>query len=845
MKLGKAVFFSFKSICLAVILLILMTTQSSATIYTINFSGTSFSPNSLSVSTGDTIVWSGNFGAHNIQSSSVPSGAATFSQGANSLSYIVTVAGSYSYLCTFHAGMTGTFTATTASSTTKGITLSTTSISFGSKRVGTSTNLTATVNSVGPDAALTISSSPLSIGTNFSNSPTGTNRSISVSSSETETITFNPNGRGLVYDTLTINSDATATADQVKKIFISGTGINGVFSGATAIAFDKVRVGNTKQTTYSFTNTGDDTLFINNASVSGSGYSIVSGGGSQTILPNGNGSVVVKFSPTVKQVYPGTLTIVAQNSVSVPTISISGTGTSPILGTATPAYDMGVTLVGIQLAGTLQISNSGDDTLHVTSVSIPTTQQGAKFTLGNGAGFILLPGANTNISFTYISQTESIDNATLIINSDDPAGASKQVPLSARSGLPKMSTGVTDTIDFGSVRIGSSANSNVIITNLGTYDLTVQINQVSPSQFTLAGAVSTIPAKGNAEAVLKFTPTAEGVVTGMAIIQGNDETNRFDTVYMKGTGINSAVDIPAAVDFHQLNLGKTVDSVLTFRNFGTGGAKIFKYKLTDADNGFILLDTAAHTIKAKDSVTVKIRFAPTKELSYAATLDVITDDGAAPTRHIALSGQGIDSKLSVDLAAIDFGELDSSTTLTKKFKVTNNGSAAATITAVTPSGSSTFTLESVSVPIQLDAGASKEFSVTFAPLSKGTFDGSVKITATEGSPITVSLHGKGKVPVIRGSVRNNTPNIGLKMTLSQNPSNGAATVRIKLAAPGNIKLALFDVTGRIVKTYEDLSVGSLEYSLPLTSETLANGEYYLRAISEGVIVAETKVLIVR
>ena len=200
----------------------IVTTQSFATTHTISFSGNSFTPNTLSVTVGDTIVWSGNFTAHNIQSSSVPSGAATFAQAGGALSYVVSVSGTYNYLCTVHGGMTGTFTASASASTTKGITLSTTTTGFGSKRVGSSTNLAATVNSVGPGAALTISSSPLSIGTNFSNSPTGSNRSISVGSSETETVTFNPSARGTVYDTLTINSDATTTADQVKKIFMNG-----------------------------------------------------------------------------------------------------------------------------------------------------------------------------------------------------------------------------------------------------------------------------------------------------------------------------------------------------------------------------------------------------------------------------------------------------------------------------------------------------------------------------------------------------------------------------------------------------------------------------------------------
>lgn len=735
--------------------------------------------------------------------------------------------------------------AITVTSPTKAFTVSTSTISFGSKRVGSSTNQTMSINSVGPDAALTISSSPLSLGIHYSNSPTGANRSISVGSSETETITFSPSVRGTLYDTLTINNDATTTTDQHKKIFISGTGINAVFTGPSTLSFDKVRVGNTKQLTYSFTNTGDDTLFLSAPSLSGTGFSFVGSPTSQNILPGAGGSFTVKFSPNVKQVYTGTLTITAQNNVAVPAISLGGVGTSPIISTATSNYDLGVTLVGSILTGSLQVTNSGDDTLHVTGVSIPTTQQGAKFTLSNGAsGFTLLPGASTYLGFSYTSSTESFDNATMVINSDDPAATTKQVSLSARSGLPKMSLDTKDTIDFGSVRIGSHANAFLTITNLGTYDLAVHLGNFSPSVFSLVIDPGAISPSGNVQVGLVFTPTAEGIVTGMATVQSNDAKNSLDTIYFKGIGINSALDIPASVDFHELNINKTHDSVLTLKNLGTGGAKIFRYKLSDPDNGFVLVDTGAHAIAAKDSVTIKIRFAPKLEQTYAATVSVITDDGAAPTRVITLAGKGINSKLSADPSSIDFGTIDTGTSSAKTFTLTNTGSAATTITNVKITGSSYFTLGSVTLPLQIDAGANKNISVTFSPMAGGTFDGSAVITASEGSPISVSLHGIGKVKSII-SVRATPEEIGLKMMLSPNPSNGSATIKLILAKPLHMMLALFDASGRLARGYEQSSFGTGEYSLPLATEMLASGEYYLRAIVGGVIAAETKVVVIR
>lgn len=88
-----------------------------ATTHEVDVSSNSFSPNSLTgVQVGDIIKWTLSSGSHTTTSTSVPAGAATwdytFSGTGDTFEYTVTEAGSYSYECTFHSGMTGSFTVT-------------------------------------------------------------------------------------------------------------------------------------------------------------------------------------------------------------------------------------------------------------------------------------------------------------------------------------------------------------------------------------------------------------------------------------------------------------------------------------------------------------------------------------------------------------------------------------------------------------------------------------------------------------------------------------------------------------------------------------------------------------
>ena len=107
-----------KNLLALFVCILAVTLHMSATIHIVNQQGNTFSPADFAVLVGDTVRFEWNNGSHNTVSTDVPAGAATWNSplnsGNQSYDYEVTVAGSYAYVCTFHAGQDGVFTAEAA-----------------------------------------------------------------------------------------------------------------------------------------------------------------------------------------------------------------------------------------------------------------------------------------------------------------------------------------------------------------------------------------------------------------------------------------------------------------------------------------------------------------------------------------------------------------------------------------------------------------------------------------------------------------------------------------------------------------------------------------------------------
>ena len=83
------------------------------------------------------------------------------------------------------------------------------------------------------------------------------------------------------------------------------------------------------------------------------------------------------------------------------------------------------------------------------------------------------------------------------------------------------------------------------------------------------------------------------------------------------------------------------------------------------------------------------------------------------------------------------------------------------------------------------------------------------------------------------------------MTVSPNPSNGNASVKVTLRKPMPVKIEFVDAGGRVISWFDVSIFETGESSFPLKSEKVPNGKYFIRAVDKGQIIDEKAILILR
>lgn len=727
----------------------------------------------------------------------------------------------------------------------RGVAITRTTIPFGDRRVGTAAvSDTLRIVSTG-DAALTVTSSAMKNATPFSASPTGTNRSIAAGANEVNTITFNPTSKGTFVDTFIVNNNATIAANQRKTVVVTGKAIQAIFTGAANLPFGNVNLNQTKDLVYTIQNTGDDTLFLSTANpavITGPAFTIVSPPAVTTILPNGSTTMTVRFAPTAKQAYTGTLTFNTLNNITSPTVNVTGTGAAPQISVQSQ-FDLGSSKVGQPTSSPLNITNSGNAPLQINSILLGGTHAG-KFSIVGSTTFTIQPTQTQPVTLSYTPNAEGRDTAQITITSNDEQSPTKIIPIYGRGVRSKMSVS-PDTVDFGDVRLGSSlTRSTISISNPGEVNLVISSVTISPAVFTSVASPNQIQPASSGIVSVKFTPTVEGPATGMVIIASDAPATPLDTVYLKGKGTKSEIVFPSSVNFGSVRVDQLKDSTIKIENVGTAPVMIRKYALTDADNVFGLLDTVAHTLNPASSINVKIRFRPNSDKSFAASLVVTTDESANNTITISLSGKGIDSKLAVEPNVLNFGEIDTmKVSAPQTVTIHNTGSASTEITSITKSGSSAFAMSvDKTAPFTLLPDSSATVTVTFAPTLVQAESGTITVSASEGSPIDIELTGTGKEIPLESVAR--TKRNGFSLAVSPNPASERVVLTLTSERLASVSIQLVHINGTTARTLDQRVTEGVNIIRIQTSD-LSQGRYFLRILENDKLLLEENVTVVR
>lgn len=147
------------------------------------------------------------------------------------------------------------------------------------------------------------------------------------------------------------------------------------------------------------------------------------------------------------------------------------------------------------------------------------------------------------------------------------------------------------------------------------------------------------------------------------------------------------------------------------------------------------------------SKTFEVIFRPQSMGSVSGKL-VFTNDGSISSVGVGLSATGVIPRtLVTSPTSFSFGEVWVGTSQSQTETLTNSGSKSLTVSAAAVSGED-FRITGLRLPLTLSPNQSFTFAVEFAPKSRGSRNGGLSMTVSDGNSADAALSGMGVIPAV-------------------------------------------------------------------------------------------------
>lgn len=183
------------------------------------------------------------------------------------------------------------------------------------------------------------------------------------------------------------------------------------------------------------------------------------------------------------------------------------------------------------------------------------------------------------------------------------------------------------SIDFGEVRVGTSLEKTVRVSNTGTGGLSIGVPTTTGAAYSAATQCgASLPVAGECLVNVTFNPQDRQTYAGNLTIPLNTSAS-LAPVTLQGVGVASAGALTAdtSFDFGQAVVGTPVTRAFTFTNSGNADALSVFAKLT-GNAAFSIDSTSCGTESATATVaknngtcTVTVRYAPTSSSAGTST----------------------------------------------------------------------------------------------------------------------------------------------------------------------------------------------------------------------------------
>jgi hypothetical protein len=624
------------------------------------------------------------------------------------------------------------------------------SLSFGNVTVGKSQSQNVTLGNPGGSSVTILQASVSS--SSFTLSGLTLPVTLAPGQSVPATINFIPTATGVVNGSISLSGSASLSTKQgassskaaSSSITVSGDGVQAgnVVLSPGSFDFPNVQVGKSQTIAAALTNTGGSSATISAATVSGAGFSLSGISVPLTLAPGQVANFSVVFTPASAGSATGTLSVTSSTNSGALTAALAGTGvTAGTLSLSPSSLTFGNVPVGSSKSLQETVTNTGGTSVSLTAV----TASGTGYSVtGITPPVQIAPGASVSFNVVFAPTSTGSSNGTIAITSN-ASNANLGLGLSGTGDTAGQLSGNPSSLSFGNVTTGTSKSLSETVTNTGGTSVSLTGASATGTGFSISGLTTPTQLAAGQSVTFNviFAPTSAGNVSGSVNITSN-ATNSNLALALSANGVTPGQlsASPTSQAFGTVTVGSNKSLSQTVTNVGGTSVTISQGSASGA--GFSISGLSASTVLAPgQSTSFTVTFAPTT--AGAATGSVTVSSNASnPSLAIGLSGTGAAAGLlSASPTSLSFGSVAVGSSQTLSETVTNSGGTAVNISAASASGSG-FSISGIATPLQLTAGQSLTFAVTFAPASAGAASGSVNIASNASNPsLSIGLSGTG------------------------------------------------------------------------------------------------------
>lgn len=407
-----------------------------------------------------------------------------------------------------------------------------TSVAFSSVTVGNNNSQPVTLQNNG-NTTLTFSNILVS-GSGMSINGLTTTSTIVAGGSLTFNAVFAPTASGAVSGSVRLTTNGTPSP---LTINMSGTGVatqSTMTVNPSPVAFGNVNVGSNSPKTVTVSNTGNATLNITAATISGTGYTM-NLTAPTSVNAGSNTTFTVTFTPTTGASSTGSIQITSNASATPATVSLTGTGVQAQISASPTSVAFPSVVDGNSNSQPVTLHNNGNAILTFSNILVSGTGMSI-----NGLTTTSTIAAGGSMTFNAVfapTTAGAVSGSVQLTTNGTPSPMTINMTGTGVAATQTLSASPA-SLSFGTQNLNSSATQTSTLTNTGNSNVTINSLTTTGAGFSASGVSSgTMLTPGQTATVtVTFDPTTAGAVSGAKVTVASTASNSPTTITLTGTG---------------------------------------------------------------------------------------------------------------------------------------------------------------------------------------------------------------------------------------------------------------------------------------------------------------------